>query len=189
MEVGARTVLAATLAARGSRREAGEHARIMLARAREIGDPQALWGALGECARHAVDNGRSRRSAQALVGELAAALSADESFQIDVHELAGFVAAAALGLGHEFGAHLGKAAYDSPWVDAARQIADGRLDEAGLRSTPTGLTPTPRWCGFSRRSWPGARRRAARRDGLLRERRGDRVRRACRGRFYARSGD
>jgi len=130
MEVGARAVLAATFAARGSRREADEHAGVMLARAREIGDPQALWGSLGECARLATETGE-RGEAQSLVQELAATLSAAESFQIEVHQLGGFVAAAALGLGHELGDHLEKAAYDSPWVDAAAQIAEGRLEEAG----------------------------------------------------------
>jgi tetratricopeptide (TPR) repeat protein len=130
MEVGARGVLAATFAARGARREADEHAQIMLVRAREIGDPQALWGALGTSARLAVETGE-RGEGRSLVRELAAALAADESFQIEVYELDGFVAAAALGLGHELGDHLEKAAYDSPWVQAAVRIADGRLEEAG----------------------------------------------------------
>ncbi len=130
MEVSARYVLAATAAARGDRRGADAQARVMLTRAREIGDPQVLWGALGLCARFALETGE-HDSTRSLVGELAAALSAAESFQIDVGQLDGYVAAAALGLGHELGDHLGKAAFDSPWVDACAQIAEGRLDEAG----------------------------------------------------------
>ena len=130
MEVGAHAVLAAIFAARGARPEADEHARVMLDRAREIGDPQALWGSIGDCARLALETGELDE-VRSLVGELASALAAAESFQIDVHQLGGFVAAAALGLGPELGDHLGKAAYDSPWVQAAAQIADGRLEEAG----------------------------------------------------------
>lgn len=130
MEHGARAVLAATSAARGARLEADEHARVMLTHAREIGDPQALWGAIGECARLAIETG-ARGEAQSFVRELVAALSAAESFQIDVHQIGGFVAAAALGLGHDLGEHLGKAAFDSPWVEACRHIVEGRLGEAG----------------------------------------------------------
>ncbi len=130
MEVVARAVLAATSAARGDRRRAGVHAEALLARAREIGDPQALWGALGICARLRVESGE-HDEAQSLVHELSVAQSAADSFQVEVHELDGFVAATALGLGQELGEHLEKAAFGSPWVDAAAQIAEGRLDEAG----------------------------------------------------------
>ena len=130
MEVGARSVLAATAVARGDRASGDAHAHILLARAREIGDPQALWGALGLGAQLSLEAG-DLDAARSLVGELAGALSAAESFQIDVHQLDGFVAATALGLGHELGAHLGKAAYDSPWVEACGHVVEGRLEEAG----------------------------------------------------------
>jgi len=130
MEVSARTVLAATSAARGASHEAGEHAQILLTRGREVADPQAFWGALGECARLAVEAGR-KGEAEALVGELAAAFSAARSFDVEVTEIGGFLAAAALGLGPELGRHLGKAGFTSPWVEAALQITEGRLDEAG----------------------------------------------------------
>ncbi len=130
MEVGARYVLAATCAARGDRVGANEHARIGLVRAREIGDPQVLWGSLGGSAVLAVDAGETER-AQALVGELAAAFSAADSFQIEPSQVDCFVAAAALGRAGELGAHLGKVAYDSPWVEACRHIVEGRLNDAG----------------------------------------------------------
>ena len=130
MEHGARLVLAATSAAHGATREADEHATILLARGREVGDPQALWGALGECARLAVEAGRTQEAA-ALVRELAAAMSAAQSFDVEVTEISGYIAAAALGLGEELGRHLDKAAFVSPWVDAALQISEGRLDAAG----------------------------------------------------------
>ena len=130
MAVAAHQVLAAVAAARGDRSETDSHAQIMLERAREIADPQALWVALGECARHASEAGE-HEAARSLVAELAAALAADESFQLDIHHLDGFVAAAALGIGPELGEHLGKAEFESPWVEAARQITAGRLEEAG----------------------------------------------------------
>ena len=130
MDHAAHHVLAATAAARGDRRGADVHARVMLARAREIGDPQALWGPLGVCAHLACEAG-AHDAAQSLVAELVAALSAAESFQIEVFQLDGFVAAAALDLGHELGDHLGKAAFDSPWVEACVQITEGRLEDAG----------------------------------------------------------
>ena len=130
MECGARYVLAATTAARGDRRGAAGHASVMLARAREIGDPQALWGALGSCALLALE-AAERDEAHSLVAELAVALSAAEAFQIDVNQLDGFVAALVLDRGHELGDQLGKAAFQSPWVEAARHVAEGRLEEAG----------------------------------------------------------
>ena len=130
MDIGPRYVLAATAAARGDHSGADAHARIMLERARAIGDPQALWPTLGGCAQLALDAGEEA-SARALVGELATVLSHAESVQVELLLLDGFVAAARLGLGHDLRVHLAKAAFGSPWVDAATQISEGRLDEAG----------------------------------------------------------
>ena len=130
MEVGARYVLAATCSARGDRAGADEHARITLVRAREIGDPQVLWGTLGGCAVLAIDAGETE-TAQALVDELVAAFSAADSFQLEPSQIECFLAATALGRADELGTHLRRVAFDSPWVEACRHIVEGRPDEAG----------------------------------------------------------
>ena len=130
MEVGARDVLMACSAARGAFGEADEHAAVYLDRAREIGDPQALWAALGECARRAFESGR-REEAEALVAEFTAAVAEAGLFPIEVTMLGGFLVATTLGGGAELRGHLGRAAFESPWVEAAIAITEGRLDDAG----------------------------------------------------------
>ncbi len=69
MDVGVRHVLAATAAARGDDLGARSHARILLSRGRAVGDPQALWGALGGSAKLALEAG-DVDTAGSLVGEL-----------------------------------------------------------------------------------------------------------------------
>ena len=130
MDAAAHSVLAATAEARGKQAAAVEHARAMLERAREAGEPQTLYGSLGESARLALEGG-GRVQAESLVEELATALSGAMRFEVDLMLVAGFVTAAALGRGDELGAQLGKVAYDSPWARACAHIAAGRYDEAG----------------------------------------------------------
>jgi class 3 adenylate cyclase len=129
MDEVAHYVLATVAAARGDRGSRDAHAEVMLDRAREIGDPQAFWAALGARARLALETG-DRDGSDALIAELAAAYSAAESFQIEIRDLEGFVAAAALDRAHELGDELRKVVHESPWVEACRHIAEGRLDEA-----------------------------------------------------------
>ncbi len=130
MEVGVHSVLASIASARGDRRAAEEHAGAMLSRARAIGDPQALWPGLSICARLALVAGDAG-VAHTLVDELAAAWAEAESFQIDLFELDGFVAAAGLDRVRDLGDHLGKLAYESPWTQAAALIASGSFERAG----------------------------------------------------------
>ena len=130
MDAVAYQVLAATASARGDRAAAEAFARHLLDHARENREPQSLLSSLGECALLALEAGEPERS-QSLVDELAAAYSAFKRVEVDVDQLSGFIAVAALGRGDELGAQLEKAAYDSPWVEACRHIAEGRLDESG----------------------------------------------------------
>lgn len=135
MDTVAYHVFAATAAGRGDGPAASAHAHDLLESARENREPQTLLCTLGECARLALDAG-DHGQARSLVDELAAAYSTFESFEIDVAQIAGFLAAAALGCADELNDRLERVAYDTPWVEACRRIAEGRFDEAGeiLRS-------------------------------------------------------
>ena len=140
MEPVAHQILAATAAARGDSSAATEHAGIGLARAREIGDPQAHWGALATSAFLAIED-RDADLAHALIDELGAALSAAKSFHIELSQVEGFAAASILGRARELGGHLGKLNFGSPWAAACAQIVDGRLDDAGDTLATAGANP------------------------------------------------
>jgi class 3 adenylate cyclase/tetratricopeptide (TPR) repeat protein len=130
MDTAAYTVLGAVELARGELAISIEHTTAGLQLARGIGDPQVLWTLLGLSARSALDRG-AREDADALVAELLGAMEVATSFQLELHAIDGMLAAAVLGRGAELDEYLHKAAYDSPWVDAARLCAGGRFDEAG----------------------------------------------------------
>ncbi len=129
MDCAAHSVLATTAAARGDRSLSENQATHLLSRAREIGDPQVLWGALGQCARLALERG-DEPEARALVAELAAAYAGAGSLQVNVYDVDGFLVAHVLGVGEGLGEQLAKASYETPWVATCRLVAAGRLDEA-----------------------------------------------------------
>jgi hypothetical protein len=85
---------------------------------------------LGEGARLALDARRPER-ARLLLDELAAAYPIFDSFDVDVTQVSGFLAAAALGRTAELGVQLDRASYANPWVEVCKQLVAGRLDEAG----------------------------------------------------------
>jgi hypothetical protein len=123
-------VLAMVAAARGDGATAEAQAAAMIDSARENREPQTLLASLGEGARLALDAGHPEQSLL-LLDELAAAYPAFDSFEIDVTQVSGFLAAAALGCTAELGAQLDRVAYGNPWVEACRHVVAGRLDEAG----------------------------------------------------------
>jgi hypothetical protein len=122
-------ILASTAAARGDRARADAHAAELIAQAREIGDPQALQPALGQCAWVAWEAGDDAR-ARAVVDELTRTLSADITV-IGPDTLGGFLTAEALGLGPELGAALANVMGSNPWLQASAHVVEGRLEEAG----------------------------------------------------------
>jgi tetratricopeptide (TPR) repeat protein len=121
---------AAIALSRGDPAAARTAAAANIEHARTVGDPQVLWSSLGQVALVAVELGDGAQ-ARAYVDELVGALAAAESVTVEVHQLDGYVAADALGMGSELRPHLAKDASASPWVDAAGSIVEGRLDEAG----------------------------------------------------------
>ncbi len=130
MDSTAHHVLAATAVARGESAAAKGHAEAMIEFARQNREPQLLLSTLGECARLALDAGEHEQSWR-LIDELGAAYASFESFEVDVTQVSGFVAAAVLDHTEQLGAQLARAAFDTPWVEACRQLVDGRLHEAG----------------------------------------------------------
>ena len=102
----------------------------MIDSARENREPQTLLATLGEGARLALDAREPERS-RLLFDELAAAYPTFDSVEVDVTQVSGFLAAAALGRARELGAQLDRVAYGNPWVEACKHIAAGRLGEAG----------------------------------------------------------
>jgi hypothetical protein len=129
MDTALRFILASTTAARGDEGRSRQEAAAVLARAREIGDPQMLWPVLATCALRALEAGR-RAESIALVDELARALAGAASFVVELGYVEGFLAADALDRADGLAGHLEKAAFSSPWVDACASIAAGRHDEA-----------------------------------------------------------
>ena len=123
-------VLGAVATARGDGATAEAHAAAMIDSARENREPQSLLATLGEGARLALDAGEPER-ARLLLDELIAAYPTFESFEVDVTQVGGFLAAAVLGRTAELGALLDWVAYGNPWVEACKHIVAGRLDEAG----------------------------------------------------------
>ena len=60
-----------------------------------------------------------------------AAYATFDSFEVDVTQVSGFLAAAALGRTAELGTQLDRVAYGNPWVEVCKHIVAGRLGEAG----------------------------------------------------------
>ncbi len=123
-------VLGAVATARGDGATAEAYAAAMIDSARENREPQSLLATLGEGARLALDSGEPER-ARLLLDELIAAYPTFESFEVDVTQIGGFLAAAVLGRTAELGSLLDRVAYGNPWVEACKHIVAGRLDEAG----------------------------------------------------------
>ena len=121
-------ILAVTGAARGDRAGADTRAAALLARAREIGDPQVVQPALAQCALVALDAGREE-DARSYVDELVGVLAVHAEF-LGPEIVEGCVAALAVGRGAEVREAL-EPASALPWAKAGILVAEGRLDEAG----------------------------------------------------------
>jgi hypothetical protein len=122
-------VLGAVAAARGDRASALVNAQEMLARAHEIGDPQALWPCLGAHGRVALECDQ-RAAAEASVDEFMARLQEATSIEGDLALLDGFVAVQALGRGPDVAPLLDKASVRTPWVDAGAAVLNGDFARA-----------------------------------------------------------
>ena len=129
MDVGPLSVLAGVALARGDDEAARTYAERMLAGAREIGDPQALWPCLGVHARVALECGE-RLEAATRVDELVRRLRDAQSLEADVALFDGFVAAEALGRAAELAASLERAVVRTPWAVAFELIGSGDLEAA-----------------------------------------------------------
>jgi predicted ATPase len=129
MDVTVRAVLASTAAARGDQAAAGVHADAMIARARAIGDPQALQPALGMFAWFAHQAGDDA-GARTFASEFIRGLSSEVS-TFDPDTIEGAMAADALGLAAELRAALARVVGTNPWIEAATHLLDGRFEAAG----------------------------------------------------------
>jgi class 3 adenylate cyclase len=118
------TVLALTALARGDDRLALSHDQQQLAIARDVGDPQVLWPALGIHARVSLETAH-RAEAEASIDELVQRLRAEASVEADLALLDAFIAAEAVGRGPELAALLENAVVRTPWVVAGELIGNG----------------------------------------------------------------
>lgn len=124
-----RGALGAIAEARGDWLAAETHTASMVARAREIGDPQALHPALAQAARLALVAGDRERAA-AYLEESSRAMD-DSLVNVGPETIDDAIVAAVLGLGAQLLDALNAIQGRSPWTDACVAIVEGRFDEAG----------------------------------------------------------
>jgi ATP/maltotriose-dependent transcriptional regulator MalT len=129
MDAWLHAVLSLTALARGEHDSALVESEQQLAMAQDIGDPQALWPALGIHARVSLESSRPA-AAQATLDELVHRLGTEKLVEVDLTLLDAFVAAAVLGRGADLAALMSKANLRTPWVEAGKLIGHGEFAQA-----------------------------------------------------------
>ncbi len=122
-------VLAVVAAARGDRAASDAHLAALVARARQIGDPQTVHPAFAQAARLALDEGEVDRASEFLAESIR--LLEDSPVNVMQETVEAAIVAGALGQGPQLLAALAHVRRQTPWAEASAEVAEGRFEEAG----------------------------------------------------------
>jgi hypothetical protein len=121
-------VLTTITAARGDEPAARANRDALVARTREIGDPQVVHSAMARAARNALEVGELDSASEYLDESLEALRESLSNMGPETVEAA--IVAEAMGRGQEITELVANAIGRTPWADASAAVVDGRFAEA-----------------------------------------------------------